>query len=132
MRGLTAVLLLGLVACQSNLAFATVASDVDVQVLDASVADPAPNAVVAGALDSRFGPFNYRETRLRGGPFWLKLQSRDGWMPADVPALVVHKGRHLHIQLFTFRAGQMLHLARAAELPDSAACMTRCSCCRAS
>ena len=52
MRGLTAVLLLGLVACQSNLAFATVAPEVDVQVLDASTADPAPNAVAATTAKS--------------------------------------------------------------------------------
>ena len=75
MRGLSAVLLLGLAVCQSNVAFAAVAPDLDVQVLDASIADPAPNTVVArGTLDSRFGPFDYRDARLRGGPFWLKLK----------------------------------------------------------
>ena len=117
MRGLTGVLLLGLAACHSNVALATVAPNLEVQVLDASVVVPAPHAVVSGALDARFGPFSYRDTRLRGGPFWLKLNSLDGLMPADVPALIVHKGRHLHVQLFTSRAGQALRLAKAAELP---------------
>ena len=117
MRGWKAVLLLGLNVCHSHVALASVAPDLDVQVLDASVADPAPHTVVTGALDSRFGPFSYRDTRLRGGPFWLKLQPLVGLMPADVPALIAHKGRHLHVQVFTSRAGQTLHLARAAQLP---------------
>jgi diguanylate cyclase (GGDEF)-like protein len=114
---LTTVLLLGLAACHSCVALATVATDHEVQVLDASVADPVPHAVVSGALDSRFGPFSYRETRLRGAPFWLKLSSIDGSMPAHVPTLIVHKGRHLQVEVFTSRAGQTLRLARAAELP---------------
>ena len=117
MRGLVAMLLLSLAACLSSVVLAAAESDLEVQALDASVSDPVPDAVMTGSLDSRFGPFNYRDTRRRGGPFWLKLRSIDGLMPAGVPVVIVHKGRHLQIQLFATRAGETLQLARATELP---------------
>ena len=117
MRNLLAVLLPVLTASLSSIALAAAEPDFDVQALDASVSDPAPEAVVAGSLDSRFGAFNYRDARRRGGPFWLKLRSTDDWMPAGIPTVTVHKGRHLQVQLFAIRAGEMLRLQKATELP---------------
>ena len=117
MRNLLAVLLPVLTASLSSIALAAAEPDFDVQALDASVSDPAPEAVVAGSLDSRFGAFNYRDARRRGGPFWLKLRSTDDWMPAGIPTVTVHKGRHLQVQLFAIRAGEVLRLEKATELP---------------
>ena len=116
MRDLLAVLLLSLAACHSSGALATAAPEIEVHVLDASVSNPTSDAVVAGSFDSRFGPFNYRESRRLGGPFWLKLRSPDSSMPAGIP-VCVHKGRHLNIQLFAIHAGENVRLARATELP---------------
>ena len=113
MRNLLAVLLPVLTASLSSIALAAAEPDFDVQALDASVSDPAPEAVVAGSLDSRFGAFNYRDARRRGGPFWLKLRSTDDWMPAGIPTVTVHKGRHLQVQLFAIRAGEVLRLTES-------------------
>jgi len=80
-RNLLAVLPI-LTAFLSSIVLAAAEPDFDVQALGASVSDPAPEEVVAGSLDSRFGAFNYRDARRRGGPFWLKLRSTDDRMPA--------------------------------------------------
>ncbi|MGQ0836469.1 MAG: sensor domain-containing diguanylate cyclase [Gammaproteobacteria bacterium] len=117
MRGVISVLLLGLAACLSSPVLAATESALDIQVLEASVSDAEAGAVTSGSLDSRFGPFDYRETRRRGGAFWLKLQSVDGFMPAGVPSVIVHKGRHLQVQLFATGAGESIPLPRATELP---------------
>ena len=69
------------------------------------------------ALDSRFGPFSYRESRASRGPFWLKLHRSDSSMPADVPALIVHKGRHLQYPALRHPRRPKRSLARATELP---------------
>lgn len=117
MRGLLAVLLAGLTGCLASVVLATAEPDFEVQVLDASVPDPVPDTVVTGSLDSRFGPFNYRDTRRRGGSFWLKLQSTDRAIPSDIPTVIVHRGRHLQTQLFANNAGETLQLLRATDLP---------------
>ena len=117
MRNLLAVLLPVLTASLSSIALAAAEPDFDVQALSASVSDPAPEAVVAGSLDSRFEAFNYRDARRRGGPFWLKLRSTDDWRPAGIPTVTVHKGRHLQVQLFAIRADEILDLTRATGFP---------------
>lgn len=116
MRSLLAGAVLGLAVCFPA-AVLSAESPLEIQVLDVSVVDPTPGAVTSGSLDSSFGPFNYRDTRRRGGPFWLKLQSLDSSMPAGVPAVIVHKGRHLQVQLFASDAGDGVPLSRVTELP---------------
>ena len=61
-----------------------------------------PEAVVSGALDSFFEPFNLRKARQADGAFWLKLHTPDGFTaPAGAtPALLVRKGRHFHVEVF--------------------------------
>ena len=117
MRGLLTVLLLGLTASVPSVVLAVGESAFEVQALDASVPDPAPSSVTGGALDARFGPFNYRDARRRGGPFWLKLQSIDALAPAGIPVVIVHKGRHLQVDLFAAREGDPVPLAMATEFP---------------
>ena len=112
-----AVLLSVVAASLSSLALAAAEPDYEVRALDASVSDPAPDAVVTGSLDSRFGPFNYRDARRRGGPFWLKVRPTDVETSAGIPTVTVHKGRHLQVQLFANRAGEGFSLARATESP---------------
>ncbi len=117
MRSLLAGAVLALAECFAASAVCAAESPLEIQVLDESVADPTPGTVTSGSLDSRFGPFNYRDTRRRGGTFWLKLQSLESSMPAGVPAVIVHKGRHLQVQLFASDAGAGVPLARVTELP---------------
>ncbi len=116
MRGLLTVLLLGVTAALSSAVLAASIAEFEVQALDAATPDPAPDAVTSGSLDYRFGAFKYRDLRRRGGSFWLKLRSVDGFMPAGVPTLIVHKGRHLQIQLFASYNGESIALPRATEL----------------
>jgi diguanylate cyclase (GGDEF)-like protein len=118
MQGVLAALLLGMVAWLSSPAHATARPDFEIEALAASVADPMPGSLVSGALDSRFEPFSYRDVRLRGGPFWLKLKPVDApSRRTGEPTVMVHKGRHLHVQLFANRAGAPVRLAQPTELP---------------
>ncbi len=92
----------------------------DIGILDAASVDPAPRAVASGAFDSNFGPYDYREARKRGSPFWLKLTAREALTAGSAPALVIEKGRHLQVQVFEPRAGDgdNAHaLGVAVELP---------------
>ena len=116
MRGLLTVLLLGVTAALSSAVLAASTAEFEVQALDAATPDPAPDAVTSGSLDYRFGAFKYRDLRRRGGSFWLKLRSVDGFVPAGVPTLIVHKGRHLQVQLFASYNGESIALPRATEL----------------
>lgn len=117
MRHLLAVWLLGLVASPANVVVAADAAPLDIAVLDASVANAAPEAVISGSLDSSFRAFDYQEARRRAGPFWLKLSATRDFRPAGVPTLNVRKGRHLHVRLFATRGGESLPLQTATQLP---------------
>ncbi len=117
MRGLLAGWMIGVAAWLTPALSAAAAPAFDVQVLEASQADPPSAAVVVGGLDSHFGQFNLRETRKRGGPFWLKLRALHDFTPAAVPALVAHKGRHMQLELYATRAGQSVSLREVVELP---------------
>lgn len=91
-------------ACGAASAAANDASDPEILMLDpAAGADV--QAITSGALDARFSPFDYRTARRRGGEFWLKLRWSDGSAPEGVPALLIHKGRHLQVQLFANHGG---------------------------
>jgi diguanylate cyclase (GGDEF)-like protein len=70
--------------------------------------------VVSGRLDDDFGDYDFRAARLRGGPFWLRLDATA--LPAGdgLPALLVRKGRHLRLEAFAPAALGGDGLARAA------------------
>lgn len=116
--GLAACLVVFLAACLSPALAAESQPAFEIQVLDAAVPDPAAD-VTSGSLDSRFEPFDFRETRQRGQAFWLKLQSVDDFLPAAVPTVTVRKGRHLQVRMFAANtvAGESVPLHLAAELP---------------
>jgi diguanylate cyclase (GGDEF)-like protein len=111
-----------LVAC---LLFSTAA---DVAVADAGPFEvtalpfPADDATVAavtsGRLDREFAAFEYRATRERGGPFWLRLVRQAGVDSLADAALAVRKGRQFDLHAYDSgaRAGQPLTLA--AVLPE--------------
>ncbi len=86
-----------------------------VEALPLEAGDPPPAAVASGELDSRFGAYVFREARLRGTPFWLRLRA-DRDAEGGVPALLVHKGRHLELEVY--RAGEAQSLV-AANLPST-------------
>ena len=80
---------------------------------DTSVAD-----ITSGRLDGEFRTFDYRATRQRGGPFWLRLVPQVGIdLPADV-ALAVRKGRHLFLRAYDSNARAGQPLIAAAALPE--------------
>lgn len=92
----------------------------DIELLDAAGGDAAPVAVASGSLDAQFGAYGYREARLRGGPFWLRLTARASSPGTGAPALAVTQGRHLAVQVFAAQpAGQagVRRLLPAATLP---------------
>jgi diguanylate cyclase (GGDEF)-like protein len=120
LRSWLAACLLTLIACLSQHARAEVDSPFEVQVLDAAVTSPSLEAITSGALDSRFGPFKLRETRRRGGVFWLKLSATHDFAPPNVATLNVRKGRHLHVDVFTASPDRTNALPRATELPEYA------------
>lgn len=117
MRGGFSGVLLGAAAWLASHAVSASETAFDALILDSAAVVTEPDTVAGGSLDSRFGPFDFRETRRRGGAFWLKLQGTEEHRPADAPTVVVHKGRHLQIELFARREGTAVPLARATELP---------------
>jgi len=118
LRGVLAAWLLSLTAGLWPSVGATAEPAFDIQALEASAAGASSSAVTSGALDTRFGPFDFRATRRRGGTFWLKLRSLEDVAPSGVPVLNVHKGRHLQIDLFTSGSRETMKLDRAVDLPQ--------------
>lgn len=117
MRGLFVAWLLGCTLASAALAAAPA---FDIEVLDASAGDPAPAVVASSALGARFGAYDYRELRRRGGPFWLRLIAREPAVRNGDSALLIEKGRHLSVQVFAREAGgarEMRQLALATALP---------------
>ena len=58
-----------------------------VTALPISAADATVDVVTSGRLDGEFRTFDYRATRERGGPFWLRLVPQVGIdLPTDVVA----------------------------------------------
>lgn len=89
-----------------------------VTALPFAAGDATVDAVTSGRLDREFTNFDYRATRERGGPFWLRLVAQAGaGAPADA-ALAVRKGRRFDVRAYDSgaRAGQPLTLA--AVLPE--------------
>lgn len=118
MRTVLVTWLFGAIALSCAAVVAADEPTIEAQVLSPAISNPTDAAVTTGSLDSRFEPFNYREARLRGGAFWLKLQTPQDFAPPGVPALAVRKGRHLQLQLFTNRGGKSVPLLPAAEIPE--------------
>jgi diguanylate cyclase (GGDEF)-like protein len=106
---LLAVWLFGLAAILSSVASA--AADAPsgaarpgfhVQWLSAEAPAPTAARLANGSLDSFFEPYELKDARKAGGPFWLRLQATDGFsVPVgDGTALIVRKGRHLDVQVW--------------------------------
>lgn len=91
-------------ACIAALAMSALARADDailVEALPAEAGDPPAATVARGDFDQRFGEYSYREARRRGQPFWLRLRPAGDVSPAGLPALVVQKGRHLAVEVFS-------------------------------
>jgi diguanylate cyclase (GGDEF)-like protein len=75
------------------------------------------SAVADGSLDSRFRASDLRTMRERGGTYWLRVRPSADFDPGTMPALIVRKSRHVHVQVFEAGAGERDSLPLAAELP---------------
>jgi diguanylate cyclase (GGDEF)-like protein len=73
----------------------------------------AADLVTAGTLDQRFQPYQYRAARRSGEAFWLRLTPAGPRAGAGVPVLIVHKGRHLQVDVYAAGAGPSLPLVTA-------------------
>ncbi len=94
------------------------AGPLTVTVLPFSAADATVEDVTSGRLDGEFTTFDFRATRARGEPFWLRLVPQAGIvMPTDA-VLAVRKGQHLDLRAYDsgVRTGQLL--TAAAVLPE--------------
>jgi diguanylate cyclase (GGDEF)-like protein len=113
-----------LVACTGSLLpAAPIAADsaLEVQVLNAALANPTVRAVTSGSLDDSFGPFVNTKPRSRGA-LWLKLNTTGRFPTTDIPAagipvVVMHATRQTQAELFAVRAGMAVPLPRATQLP---------------
>ena len=111
------VTLLILAASLSQTTAAAAVPAFEIQMLAGSGPDASASAVTSGALDPQFQPYRYADARRHGGVFWLRLRSVDALSPTGVPVLIVHKGRHLHVEPFAIRAGASVPLAQVTQLP---------------
>src|SRR5262245_65718031 len=86
--------------------------------LPASAGDAAAETVASGRLDRAFAPYDFREARARGAPFWLRLELRPGArVPADA-ALAVRRGRPFEIQAYESGAAADSPMTPTATLPE--------------
>jgi len=111
---------MGVLCCTACLCGPVLGADVpvdEIQALDASGSEPSIDVVTSGSLDSRFGPYDYRELRRHGGAFWLRLRLADSSPASGAPSLIIHKGRHLRVQVFARAGGTTVPLSQATELP---------------
>lgn len=114
-RGLLAAGLLGLAAISSSVPGAAADSAAgassaaapaqprfDVQWLPPETPALTVESVTGGSLDSFFEPFKLKAARQQGGPFWLRLEAREGLTaPAEAgTALIVRKGRHFNVEVW--------------------------------
>jgi diguanylate cyclase (GGDEF)-like protein len=90
----------------------------EVGALLAPQSDASLEIITAGTLDAQFTPFSLRDTRRNGGAFWLKLRVRHDIPAADVPVLVVHKGRHFAMRVFTAASAGGTMLPQIEDLPS--------------
>lgn len=116
MRHALVVWLLWLTAGLVPAAFAAAPADFTLAMLDTPTDHPA-DEVASGTLDSLFEPFDYRQARQRGGPFWLRLTPVTRFQPDAVATLNVHKGRHMELALYVQRAAGVAALPLATALP---------------
>ena len=89
-----------------------------ITVLPISAADATVEGVTSGRLDGEFTTFDYRATRERGGPFWLRLVPQAGIDPPAGVALAVRKGRHFYLRAYDSNARAGQPLIAAAALPE--------------
>ena len=99
------------------LSFSAVADDALFEIRMLSSDEASANAVLSGALDSRFETFDFRAARRRGGVFWLKLQPVRNVRVQGVPTLSVRKGRHLDVQFYATDGASNRRLHLATTLP---------------
>ncbi len=97
-------------------AFAAAPDQFTLDMLGAS-AEAGAAEVASGALDTHFQPFDYRNARLAGGAFWVRLTAASDFKPDAVATLNVHKGRHMRLQLFAQRDSVVSSLPLATSLP---------------
>ena len=90
----------------------------DVAALLAPASAASTESITRGEHDSQFVPFSLRDTRRNGGAFWLKLSARHDVPGVDVPVLVVHKGRHFVMQVFTAANAGAVRLGQVEDLPS--------------
>jgi diguanylate cyclase (GGDEF)-like protein len=75
-----------------------------------------PSVVTSGSLDAQFEKADPRILRNRTGTYWLRLRPGVDFDPASLPAVVVRKERHVHVQIFKAGAGERDSLPLATEL----------------
>lgn len=94
--------------------FAPGPANIRATVLDPRLSAADAATVTSGRLDGDFGPYEFRATRLRGGPYWLRLDAAD-LPPGDgVPALIARKGWHFGLELYAPEASGGSRLDRIA------------------
>src|SRR5688572_27724585 len=89
-----------------------------VTVLPFPAADASVESVTSGRRDREFTAFDYRATRQRGGPFWLRLVPQAGVDEPAGAALAVRKGRQFDVRAYDSGAGAGQPLTLAAVLPE--------------
>lgn len=87
----------------------------EVQVLAPSFSSASPEAVTSGARDAAF---EAPGAKAPTGTAWFRVRAADGFAPAGLPALIVHKQGLDGLELYATRGGTGVPIAPAVELPD--------------
>ena len=84
---------------------ATATQRLPIPALDPSITDATISEVTSGSLDAKFTASNPREQASRGEVMWLRVGSHQAFGEDAIPAILVHAGMVLRIEVYAGSAG---------------------------
>jgi diguanylate cyclase (GGDEF)-like protein len=96
---------------------AAAVTPLDTAILEAGEANPDPETVAAGALDTRFGPFTSNGSHFLTGTHWFRIEPPPPSLPGATPVLVARSGMDQPVQLWARQGGKPVPLTLTSTIP---------------
>lgn len=105
-----------LCACVALVIAADIQSPFEVELLRAQGDPPTLERLLDSSSDEQYGPFEMRRAR-QSPVFWVRLRTIRDYSADGSPALMVRKGRHLGLTVFTVVEGHANRVPAATHIP---------------
>ena len=89
----------------------------ETRILDSEVPVPGPEAVAAGTLEDRFGPFASQGSHLLNGIKWFRIEPPGATTPGGTPVLVARSGMDQGVELWGREGGVLVPLGVTSVVP---------------